>query len=52
MREMTEMKRLQISMDDELLSALERYAKEVGMSKAEVVKMCLLREFRPEQTDA
>jgi hypothetical protein len=33
--------------DDELFAALERYAKEVGMSKAEVVRACLMAEFGP-----
>jgi metal-responsive CopG/Arc/MetJ family transcriptional regulator len=44
---MSKMKRLRISMDNELLSALERYAKEVDMTKAEVVRACLLAEFGP-----
>jgi hypothetical protein len=34
-------------MDDELFAALECYAKEVGLSKAEVVKRCLWAEFGP-----
>lgn len=44
---MEQMKRMQIAMDDELFVALERYAKEVGLSKAEVVRRCLLAEFGP-----
>ena len=45
---MAEMTRIQVPMDDELMAALERYAKEIGMSKADVVKQCLWAEFGPQ----
>jgi hypothetical protein len=44
---MSEMKRLQISMDDALFSALRRYAEEAGVSMAQAVRQCLLAEFGP-----
>ena len=34
-------------MDDELFVALERYAKELGLSTAEAVRRCLWAEFGP-----
>lgn len=44
---MGQMKQLEISMDDELFAALERYAEEAGISKGEVVRRCLRAEFGP-----
>jgi hypothetical protein len=44
---MTQMKRLQMAMDNNLLAALEHYARAVGLSKAEVVRRCLLAELGP-----
>lgn len=47
---MAELKNLEIPMDDELMAALERHAEEVGMSKAEVVRACLIAEFGQPET--
>jgi Ribbon-helix-helix protein, copG family len=40
------MKRLQISIEPELDAAVERYADEEGLSKAEVVRRCVRNELR------
>lgn len=39
------MKRLQISIEPELDAEVERYADEVGLSKAEVIRRCVRNEF-------
>jgi ribbon-helix-helix CopG family protein len=41
------MKRLQISIEPELDEAVERYAEEQGLSKAEVIRRCVREEIRP-----
>jgi len=41
------MKRLQISIEPELDLAVERRAKEEGLSKAEVIRRCVREEIRP-----
>ncbi len=43
---MAQMKRISVTMD-ELFVALACYAKELGLSKAEVVRRCLWVEFGP-----
>jgi hypothetical protein len=43
---MARMKRLQISIEPELDAAVERYADEEGLSKAEVIRRCVRSEFR------
>jgi Ribbon-helix-helix protein, copG family len=40
------MKRLQISIEPELDAAVERYADEEGLSKAEVIRRCVRNELR------
>jgi hypothetical protein len=40
------MKRLQISIEPELDAAVERYADEEGLSKAEVIRRCVRNEFK------
>jgi len=47
---MADLKYIEIPMDDELMAALERHAKEVGMSEAEVVRACLIAEFGQPET--
>ena len=41
------MKRLQISIEPELDAAVERYADEEGLSKAEVIRRCVREQIRP-----
>ena len=41
------MKRLQISIEPELDSELDRAARAEGISKAEVVRRCVRRQIRP-----
>lgn len=43
---MARMKRLQISIEPELDAAVERYADEEGLSKAEVIRRCVRNELR------
>jgi Ribbon-helix-helix protein, copG family len=44
---MARMKRLQISIEPELDSAVERRAEEEGLSKAEVIRRCVREEIKP-----
>lgn len=44
---MARMKRLQISIEPELDSAVERRADEEGLSKAEVIRRCVREQIRP-----
>lgn len=43
---MARMKRLTISMDDELYAAVEQHAEQLGITMAEVVKRCLRAQLQ------